>query len=68
MNLVERFFRDITEDVIRDGSVTRVDECPSRDRLLSGAQPQPQALCVEGEGGGDLGQNPTSAGGPEQEL
>lgn len=26
MNLVERFFRDLTEDVIRDGSFTHVDE------------------------------------------
>ena len=26
MNLVERFFRDLTEDVVRQGSFTSVDE------------------------------------------
>lgn len=26
MNLVERFFRDLTEDAIRDGSFTSVDQ------------------------------------------
>ena len=26
MNLVERFFRDLTEDVVREGSFTSVDE------------------------------------------
>ena len=26
MNLVERFFRDLTEDVVREGNFTSVDE------------------------------------------
>ena len=44
MNLVERFFRDLTVDVVRDGSCQRRRAGRGHQRLPCRAQPRPQAL------------------------
>jgi len=58
MNLVERFFRDITEDVIREGSFESVRELSEAIiTCLADRNEQPK-ISLESQGAGDSGEDP----------
>ncbi len=58
LNLVERFFRDLTEEVVREGSFRSVQRTGAHDQsLVGGTQPPTPALCVACRGHRHPGKN-----------
>ncbi len=64
MNLVERFFRDLTVDCVSDGSFGSVRELASAiETYLQERDLNPGALHLESSRSGDPGENQTRQGG-----
>ena len=66
MNLVERFFRDLTVDCVRDGSFTSVGELVASIETYPAQRSGPETIRLESRGTGNPQENPTSQGRPRQ--